>query len=180
MVQIQPGLVVIESGYSKRNVFLVAYAMQAGGPTLLPRGGVSARLKLPNNSPQLVLIGNLPGNFSGDPTMARAPNKLLWTMAAAKAALRHFAFPARFQSPKFLIKVDLSIFGAEPPQGPDVALASFPSPCPTPLRSSRRCSLTPHPHAQDMSFMHSSHWTKNGVIAWPCEIRVCPLLLDLI
>jgi len=40
--------------------------MRAGGLMLLPRGGVSALLKPPNNLPQLVLIGNLPGNCSRD------------------------------------------------------------------------------------------------------------------
>lgn len=150
MVQIYYGLVVIENGYYKFNVFLVAYAMRAGGLTLLPRGGVSAWLKPQNNLPQLVLIGNLPDNFSGDLCVGtgQAPNKLLQATAAAKAALRHSGFPAKFWSPDFLIKAGLPIFGAEPPQGPALALAPSPSPFPTFPRSSQGCSLTPHPHTQ--------------------------------
>lgn len=88
MVQSWYGLVVIENGYYKFNVFLVAYTIQEGGLMLLPRGGVSAWLKSQNNMPQLVLIWTPllphPHNFSRDPWRAQALNKLLQTMAAAK------------------------------------------------------------------------------------------------
>lgn len=63
-----------------------------GGLTLPPRGGVSARLKPQNTSPQLVLIGNFAGNFSADPCVGTSTEQAATDMAAAKAGLRCSGF----------------------------------------------------------------------------------------
>lgn len=151
MVQIWSGLVVIENGYYKFNVFLVAYGMRAGGLMLLPRGGVSARLKPQNNLPQLVLIGNLPGNFSGDPWVGTGIEQAAIDHNCSKGLPQ--TLTSRFWTPEFLIKAGLPIFGAKPPQG--LALAPSPSPFRTFPRSSQGCSLIPHAHVQVRPDLHA-------------------------
>lgn len=161
---------MIENGSYKFNVFLVVYAMRAGGLMLCPRGGVSARRKPPNNLPQLVLIGSLPGNFSRDCPLCghRHWKSCYRPQLQQRLLLDTLASSARLWISEFLIKAALPIFGAKYSQRPALALAPSPLPFPTFPRSSQGCFLTPHSLAIAQTCV--SYWTKSGDKAWPVKL----------
>lgn len=126
-------------------MFFAGLCNESGWSRAVPQGRCVCTEKTPNNWPQLVLIGNLPGFQQGLPSLwALALNKLLQTMAAAQAALRQSGFISK--------RLNIWIFnersfthllcGVFP--GPALALAPSPLSCPTFSRSSQGCFQTPH------------------------------------